>query len=323
VKGKIMADYAIGIDVGGTKIAGALVDRTGHVSARVRYPTHAQEGTSAVLERIVSCIRELQEASPGLVAGIGIGAPASVDIRRKVVIASVNLGWYELPIGDLLIERLGASWADRLWVDKDVNGAALCEFLYGAGQGARQLCYVGVGTGVGAAQVLNGHLYHGASGSDGNIGHLMLILDGEPCGCGKRGCVETVASGPSIARRALAALKGGEPSLLGASSPESISAVQVVEAARAGDPLACRILAEAGHYLGIALAYYVDLSNPDRIVVGGGMMAAGELLLGPLRQTIRDRALPANAESARVVPAAFADSAAIGAAAFVWQNRID
>jgi glucokinase len=323
VTGEIVAEFAIGIDLGGTKIAGALIDRAGQVLAQVRRPTQAHEGYAAVIERVVACIRELEAAAPGPVAGIGLGAPASVDTRRKVVIAAVNLGWYELPLGKLLIEHLGAAWADRLWIDKDVNGAALCEFLYGAGQGAGQLFYVGVGTGVGAAQVLDGRVYHGACGSDGNIGHLALNPEGDPCGCGKRGCVETVVSGPSIARRAAAALIRGEHGLLAALNPDSITAVQVVEAARAGDELACRILAEAGRYLGIALAYYVDLANPDRIVVGGGVMAAGNLLLNPIRETIREWALPANAGIAQVVPATFPDAGAIGAAAFVWHSIQD
>src|SRR5260221_9252672 len=161
-----MAEYAIGIDLGGTKIAGVLIDRDGHTLAQLRQPTHAEEDTAAIVARIVATIRELEASAPGPVEGIGVGAPASVDSQRNVVIASVNLGWYHVPLGDLLIERLGASWAHRLWMDKDVNGAALAEFLYGAGQGAEQLLYVGVGTGIGASQVLNGRVYHGACGSD-------------------------------------------------------------------------------------------------------------------------------------------------------------
>jgi glucokinase len=121
----------------------------------------------------------------------------------------------------------------------------------------------------------------------------------------------------------MTALKRGERSLLASLDTDSISTVQVVEAARAGDELACRTLAEAGRYLGIALAYYVDLANPDRIVIGGGVMAAGDLLLDPVRQTIQEWALPANAESAQVAPAAFPDAGAIGAAAFVWHYTQD
>ncbi len=313
-----MSNYAIGVDLGGTKIAAALIDREGHVLARARRPTQPQEGVGAVIDRIIACIRELETAAPGPVGGIGLGAPAAVDVRRQVVIAAVNLGWYDLPVGALLVERLGTAWADRLWIDKDVSGAALCEFLYGAGQGAEQLLYVGVGTGVGAGQVLDGRLYHGACGSDGNIGHLILNPEGEVCGCGKRGCVETVVSGPSIARHAVAALQRGETSTLSALAPQAITAVQVVEAAKAGDELACRTLAEAGRYLGIALAYYLDIMNPERVIIGGGVMAAGDLLLGPVRQTIQERSLPANVEVVRVMPAALQDAAAIGAAAFVW-----
>src|SRR5438067_1693065 len=143
-----MAEYAIGIDLGGTKIAGALIDRDGQALAQARQSTHAEEGATAIIARLVGIIRELEASAPGPIEGIGVGAPASVDIRRNMVIASVNLGWYHVPLGARLIEHLGATWVNRLWIDKDVNGAALAEFLYGAGQGAEQLLYVGVGTGI-------------------------------------------------------------------------------------------------------------------------------------------------------------------------------
>jgi glucokinase len=313
-----MADYAIGIDLGGTKIAGALINRQGHVLEQVKRPTLPQEGVDAVVDRIVACIRELEAVTHGSVAGIGLGAPAAVDSQRQIVTSAVNLGWYDVPLGALLIERLGTSWANSLWLDKDVSAATLCEALYGAGQGARYLIYVGVGTGVGAGQMLNGRLYCGAHGSDGNIGHFILDPGGEVCGCGKRGCVETLSSGPSIARRAVAALSHHESSSLAMLDSRTITAIEVVEAAKAGDQLARRILAEAGRYLGIALAFYIDMINPERVIIGGGMIAAGDLLLDPLRQAIREWALPVNVEPLRVVPAAVQNAGAIGAAAFVW-----
>ena len=320
---KDMSDYAIGIDLGGTKIAGALIDRQGRVLKQVKRLTLAQEGVDAVVDRIVACIRELLTVSPGSLAGIGLGAPAAVDSQRQIVTSAGNLGWYDVPLGALLSKKLGEAWPDFFWLDKDVSAATLCEALYGAGQGVRYLIYVAVGTGVGAGQILNGGLYCGAHGSDGNIGHYILDSGGEVCVCGKRGCVETLSSGPSIVRRTVVALNNHESSLLATLDSRTITAVEVVEAAKAGDQLARRVLAEAGRYLGIALAFYIDMMNPELVIIGGGMMAAGDLLLDPLRQALQEWALPVNVEPLLVVPAAVRNASAIGAAAFVWHFNPD
>lgn len=315
-----MSDYAIGIDLGGTKIASVLIDRAGQVIEQRRYPTIPAEGAAKVIERIAATIRELEAAAHGAVAGVGIGIPGAVDSRNRRVISAVNLGWYEVPVGDLLVEALGSAWADRLWVDKDANAAAVGELFYGAGFGAQQLICVMVGTGVGAGLIFDGRLYHGAKGGDGNIGHLIVQPDGEICACGKRGCIETIASGPAIARRARAAVQRSESSTLSVLDAETITAVQVVAAAHTGDSVAQRILAEAGHALGMGLAFYIDLTNPERIIIGGGVSAAGDWLLNPLRQTLAERALPVNTLAVQVVPAALPDAGAVGAAAFVWMN---
>jgi glucokinase len=314
-----MADYAIGIDVGGTKIAAVLIDRAGQVIRQTRRPTTPAEGTAPVIQRIAACIRELDTLAPGTVTGVGVGIPGAVDSRGQRVIAAINLGWDNLPIGRLLVEALGSAWADRLWVDKDANAAAIGELLYGAGCGAQQLICVMVGTGVGAGLIFDGRLYHGVKGGDGNIGHLIVKPEGDLCACGKRGCIETIASGPAIARRA--AKLRHESSTLALLNTETMTAAQVVTAAHVGDVVAQRILAEAGQALGIGLAFYIDLTNPERIIIGGGVSAAGDWLLNPLRQTLVDWALPINTRAVQVVPAALPDAGAIGAAAFVWMNR--
>lgn len=315
-----MSEYAIGVDLGGTKIAAALVDRAGHVLAETRRLTQPADGAEAVIDRIAACIREVQAACSREVAGIGVGIPGAVDTRSRVVIEAVNLGWSDLPAGDLLIEQLGSAWSDKLWMDKDANAAAVAELLYGVGQGAQQMIYVTVGTGVGAGLIFNGRLYHGATSGDGNIGHVIVEPDGDPCPCGKSGCVETVASGPSIARRAAAALRRGETSSLSPLDSAQLTAEAVAKAAHEGDPFARRFWTEAGRALGIALAYYVDLTNPELIVIGGGVGRVGDLLLDPLRATIKARALPINTHGLRVVRAALADAGAVGAAALVWMN---
>lgn len=315
-----MPACAIGIDLGGTKIAGALVAGDGAILAAVRQPTQAEEGVEAVVGRIVACIRALMDRAPSPVVGIGLGAAAMTDSRRGVIIMASNLQWRDVPLRDLVAARL-AGFSGPIYVDKDTNAAVLGEMLYGAGRGSAHLLYVTVGTGVGGGMVLDGRLYHGASEGASDIGHLVLEPDGPPCGCGKQGCLETLASGTAIARQAREALRGGAQSSLRAFDPDSVTAVQVVEAARDGDDLARAIVIRAGEYLGIGLAYYVDINNPERIIVGGGVAAAGPLLLDPLRRVLARRALPANVQAVQVVPAGLGEHAGeVGAAALVWHR---
>ena len=316
-----MPDYAIGIDIGGTKIASVLIDRTGQSIAQSRCPTRPEDGVNAVLDRVVAGIREMESAASGSIAGVGVGIAGGVDHRSARLLLSSNLGWTNIPIGDLLVERLGSTWKGRLWADIDVIATALGELRYGAGRGTEHMLCITVGTGIGGGLIFDGRPYHGSAGGAGNIGHFILEPEGDRCGCGKQGCLETLASGPAIARRAVALLNRGEESALSGLDRETITAIEVVEAARAGDTLARRILAEAGRYLGIALAYYVDLVNPERIVIGGGLRAAGDLLLEPIRATINQWAIPANAALIQVVPAELDNGGAIGAGTLVWLNR--
>jgi len=313
--------YAIGIDLGGTKIAGALVARDGTIAFKESLPTLAHEPVASVLDRILVCVERLRSRTSTSIIGIGIGTPAMTDSRQGIVIHASNLKWTNVRLRDLMAEQMGAEWKERICLDKDTNAAALGEMLYGAGRNARHLLYVTIGTGVGGGMVLDGRLYHGASEGASDIGHMVLEPLGVVCGCGKRGCLETLASGPAIARQAQAALRRGEASGLSALNVESITAQDVVEAAKRGDILARGIMLAAGECLGIALAYYVDINNPELILIGGGVCAAGDLLLGPIREAIRQRALPANARAAKVVLAGLGqDSGVIGAAALVWHH---
>jgi glucokinase len=317
-----MVTYAIGIDLGGTKIAGVLVSATGVVVAQERVATRPEEGYAAVIARMAECARRLQQAVREPVAGIGVGAAGMTDSRTGVVIGASNLKWTNVPLRNLLTDHLRADGSVPIWVDKDTNAAALGEMLYGAGRGSRDFLYVTVGSGIGGGMVLGGRLYRGAREGASEVGHLVIDPQGPLCGCGKRGCVEALASGPAIARQAQAALREQGLSTWREVKLEAISAVEVVEAARAGDALALSILEHAGRTIGIALAYYVDINNPDRIIVGGGVAEAGELLLGPIRRTLEQRALPVNAQTAQVLPAGLgSESGAVGAAALVWYHQ--
>lgn len=188
--------------------------------------------------------------------------------------------------------------------------------------GVGHMLCITLGTGIGSGQILDGRLYHGATGGAGQIGHLVLEPNGPLRRCGKRGCLETLASGTAIRRDTLAALGHGESSVLMGIDREQLTAEHVADAARDGDKLALGVFERAGRYIGAALACYADINNPELIVIGGGMAAAGDLLLGPIRQVFTERALPANARAARITTAALgSDAGAVGAAALVWIER--
>lgn len=318
-----MNDYAVGVDLGGTKVATALVRRDGLVVDQVIEPTQKEKGFENVIDRMGASIRAMLKRTDSPASGIGVGAAGSTDSQQGVVVAASNLGWENAPLRDMLCERIGDEWRERIWVDKDTNAAVLGEMMYGAGRGSEHIFYVTVGTGIGGGMILDGSIYHGASDGASDFGHLVLDPDGIVCGCGKRGCVETLASGVAIARMAREALNAPDSTtILTGLDPGLITAHDVTVAAKNGDQLAKEIFTQAGYWLGRALAYYVDLNNPERIIIGGGVMGAGDLLLEPVRQTTYKFALPNNAAAAQIIPAGLgSDSGVIGAAAFVWQHH--
>ncbi len=314
-----MDRFALGVDLGGSKISYALLNESGQVFQRILEPTGAEEGSEAVIDRMAARIQDILHKTPANVAGIGIGAAGMTDSCRGVVLMASNLKWQDVPLRQNLVDRLGTCWENLIWVDKDTNAAALGEMYYGAGQGSEHLLYVTVGTGVGGGMILGGMLYHGATQGASDIGHLVLQADGPLCGCGNHGCLEALASGPAIARSAVQALSQGTTSILKSLHPDQISALSVVEAARQGDRLAITCLENAGKWLGTALAYYVNINNPDRIIVGGGVGSVGDLLLEPARRIIAEQALLRNVQAVRLLPAGLiADSGVIGAATLVW-----
>ncbi len=319
-----MCAYTIGLDLGGTNIAAALVGKDGKPTVKVADHTYPEQGVEPVIERMANCIRSLQAQATAPILGLGIGTAGMTDSLNGVVIMASNLKWKNVPVRRLLSEKLGSNWLECTWVDKDTNVAALGEMFYGAGQGSKHLLYVTVGTGVGGGMVLDGKLYHGASQGASDIGHLVLLPDGPLCGCGKRGCLEALASGTAIARIAVEALQSRKRSILRSTlDSQTLSAQDVVEAARLGDALSREILEQAGAWLGKGLAYYVDINNPELIIIGGGIAAAGDLLLEPVRRAIRQFALPNNVQTVQVLPAGLGrDSGVIGAAALAWQHFI-
>jgi glucokinase len=288
----------LGIDVGGTNIKWVLLADDHHVLAEGEIATHADLGPDAVMRRIVDLAQTAASTHP--VRRVGIGMPGPLDLERGRTVFLGNLpGWADYPVVDPLEAELELPVA----LINDARAFTLAELGLGAGAGARTMVGFTIGTGVGGGIVVDGQLLLGMNGTIGEIGHQTLDVDGPPCGCGNRGCLEQFAAGPAIARAA--AMK----------TPE-----QVFEAARAGDRAARDVLARAGTYLGIGIANVVLAVGPERVVVGGGVAAAGELILEPARQEFRRRVTVMPLERIQIVPAALGPRAgAIGAA--LWGAR--
>ena len=314
-----MSDLVLALDVGGTQIRAALCDRSGAIHARMAVPTAGREGTEAVMNRIEHALREvwLPQADAG---AIGVSAPGPLDPWTGVVFRCHNIpGWDDYPLAEILRRRLGLP----VVVGDDANLAALAEQRYGAGRGHDNLIYLTISTGVGSGIVVDGRLLLGARGIGAEAGCMIVDAGGPPCPSGShRGCLESLVSGPAIARRMRERIARGERSSLVATPGGlgEITAHEVAEAAQAGDPLATDVLREAGVYLGLGLVSLLHLFNPEVIVVGGSVCKAGALLLEPAREVVRQQCLTDRYwRELSMVPAALGDDVAlVGAAALAW-----
>ncbi len=253
------------------------------------------------------------------VAGVGIGAPGPLDRRSGTVLETPNLGWRNVPLCDMVSRELGLP----VVLDNDANCAAFGEWWLGAGRGSDRLIGLTLGTGIGGGVVLDGEIYHGASDAAGEVGHMCVDFDGRLCACGSRGCVEAYASGPAIAARAVEGIANGARSALAArarTDPDAVTAEAVCNAAGAGDDYAARILDETARILAVAVANLINLLNPDTIVIGGGVAAAGDLLFAPLRDEVDRRTFRSARGACRIVPAGLPATAGIVGAAGVFKR---
>lgn len=259
-----------------------LVSLGGDVLTTEKYLIGSRMKPDEVLDDLDAAINRLLaqvDATRDDLAAFGCSTPGVIRAETGVIAMNHNVGWVDVPLGDLLHQRFGVPVA----LEMDANAAALGEYWQGAAKGFNNFAFVIVGTGVGAGIVLNQQPLHGAHGVAGEIGHTVLIPNGPLCGCGKHGCLEALSSGLAIARKANAALMLGRATAL-QQYEAPLTAKDVVEAARAGDPLACEIIDEAGYYLGIALANFVTLFDPEAIVLGGGLGYGAYDLLYPALQ---------------------------------------
>ena len=308
-----MKKYRIGVDIGGTNIKIALVDFEGKIIYSNTTPTRAEMGFEAGVANIKQAIKDLMQetgADNKTIDAIGFGLPGQIDYKEGFVKNLPNIpGWVNIPLAKIIEEEFNIP--TRL--DNDVRCAALGELNFGAGKGCENLICITVGTGIGSGIVLNGKLVRGASNAAGEIGHIKMSLnDGPLCGCGDYGCFEAYASGPSIVTMAKEYISGGKSAKYKEMATDGIITPYVVaQAALQGDSVSIQIFKQIGTIIGVGLSSVVNLLNPEKIIIGGGVADAGDILLEPIRKTILERAMPIQAGAVQIVPAQLANAAGV------------
>jgi glucokinase len=319
---KVPKRCVIGVDLGGTKLLAGAVDGELRVHHRALRSSRG-DGTREVLDIIENAIREAIEAVGGGADAVGVGIPSTIDRRRGVSVYATHLPLAGVPVADLLAERLGLP----VFMDNDANLAMLVAHRAGAAAGVEQALMLTLGTGIGGGILVDGRVYRGAQGAAGELGHIVVDQDGPPCqgNCPNRGCLEVMASGSALVREATA-LAGERPrSELGRAlaSGRGITGPLVTELAHDGDEAARDVLALIGRRLGVGLSSLVNVFNPDMIVIGGGVVAAGELVLAPARDGLGARGLAPARDHVRVVPARFGEESGMLGAALLARDGVD
>jgi glucokinase len=315
-----MSSFYIGVDIGGTNVVCGLVDAQGRVLHTVKQPTGAQRGSGAVLRGVADLIERLaQEAGHALhsTAAVGVGTPGLVDPQRGITLHASNLGWKDVPVAAILAEHLRLP----VYIDNDVRMYVYGEATAGAGRGYGTVMGITLGTGMAMSVIQNGTIYYGAHYMAGELGHLAM--DGIPyrCACGLSGCLETVVSATGIVRQVRDALAKGEASSLGRIPSDQLTAAAVSEAYDAGDPLAVRVFNDTGRWLGIGLSYAITLFDPDVLIIGGGMSAAGERLFRPMKEQLQKTLLGSYLERLVIAPARHPDHAGVIGSAMSAKSR--
>lgn len=315
----VTAHHVIGVDLGGTKLLAGVVEPGWRVRHRVQRNVAGLD-QAELLDVAVEAVKEAQAGAGGDVACVGFGIPSLIDRRTGVAVIAINLSLADIAFGDVMSERLNLP----VFVDNDGNATAFAEHRAGAARGARDAIVLTIGTGIGGGLILGGELYRGSIGSGAELGHTVIDMDGPPCqgNCPNHGCVEAMASGTALAREATRIAGEHPDSGLGRAlaSGRALLGPLVTELAHDGDEAAIEAIATIGRNLGVAISSFVNIFNPEVVVVGGGVIAAGELLLGPAREEMGSRALPPSRDVVRVVAARFGiEAGMIGAAALALE----
>ena len=313
------AGCVIGVDLGGTKLVAGAVDRDLAVHHRALRRSRS-ETTEELLDKVVAVVAEVRDAAEGDVLGVGIGVPSLLDLERGVPGYTVHLPLVGVPLRDVLAERLGLPVS----LGNDATLAMLAEHRHGAARGASDALMLTLGTGIGGGIVCGGRLVQGAVGAAGEPGHMAIDLDGPPCPCGAVGCLESLASGSALGREGARVARAAHDSELARAleAGREITGALVTELAHDGDRAARDVVALIGMRLGVGIAGLVNLLNPSVVVIGGGMIAAGDMLLDPARTVVRERALPPSRDVVEIVASRFGEeSGMLGAAILAHDDR--
>lgn len=298
----------LGVDLGGTTMSIGLLQSNGNIIFQSHTASKVHDGSQSALNQIIRTTEDIKrQLNSGMeITAMGIGIAGKVDTNNGVLIEATNLpNWHNVPLG----EHLSKALQIPVKVDNDANVAALGEFFYGAGEKQNSMLMVTLGTGVGGGLILDGKLYSGIDGIAGEMGHMIIDIDGPVCNCGKQGCVEAFCGAKGILNRYLDKAQSKSGSLLKDINPDELTPKDISQAAIDGDPLAIETFDEVGMYLGVALANIANMLNIEIVVVGGGVANAGELILKPARKSLIEHALNVPGNRMKIVQATLGDRA--------------
>lgn len=303
--------YVVGVDLGGTKIYTALVDLEGNIIKEKAVETLAFEGENAVMGRIIDTINYVIDGSKkNLIKSIGIGSPGPLDVKNGVIIENSNLPFKNFEI----VKTIRETYDLPTYLDNDANVATLGEFMFGAGKGTENMVFITASTGIGGGAVINGKLFRGTTGNALEIGHTIVANEGPRCGCGNIGCAEALGSGTAIGKRAKEAVATNVETSL--KNYENVTSKEVFKEAANGDRVAKNILETSLNYLGIAVANTITNFDPEKVVIGGGVINGGSIVLDTIRRVVGERALKTFVDSCTVEKAVLGGKAGVlGAAA--------
>lgn len=314
--------YVIGVDLGGTKLLAGALGPSLEVEFRTYRPVLRLD-QSQLVDMVAEAVDEARGAVDGAVSAVGIGIPCTFDRRTGVAIQAVNLPLHDIAFADVMRSRLGLP----VMVDNDANCAVLAEARSGVARGARDVALLTIGTGIGGGLYLDDRLYRGWVGAGAELGHMVVDMDGPPCqgNCPNWGCLESVASGTALVREVALAVGRRPDTPLGRALEEGrpLTGPTITEMAHAGDPVARAAIEVIGQRLGVGIANIVNIFNPEVVVIGGGVIAAGEMLLAPAREVMRERALSPGRDLVRVEAAEFGPEAGMVGAALLAREEAE
>lgn len=298
--GIFMSKYVVGIDLGGTKICGAIASLDGEVKCSYTIKTNAAEGEEAVLNRIFTVIDKVIEegkVNKDDIEAIGIGSPGPLDAKKGIIVSTPNLPFKNFQLTEPVEKRYGI----KTFLDNDANVAAIGEYLMGAGVGTTNMVYVTVSTGIGSGAIINGNIYRGATSNALEAGHMTIEKDGPRCNCGNYGCAEALASGTAIGRQGREKVAEGLSTSL--KNYEEITSYEVFKEAASGDKVASEIIDKSLNYLGICVANIITCLDPEMVVIGGGVSKAGDIVFDKVKEVVNKRCFKAMSDNCKIVPA--------------------